>query len=246
MEVFFPFIQNHAQHAHWVAFGLLILAGLNFPISEDLIIIICGVLASTLVPENTWKLFIALFLGAYLSDWIVYWIGRVWGSNLWKIGWFARFVPQKRLNQIKHYYQRYGVLTLLVGRFIPFGVRNCLFATAGIGKMHFGKFLLTDGIACLLSNFTLFTLSYFCGKNFSYLMKYVNVALFFVFIIALIALVWYKKNRAVSTIKIGVPKVSHLNETSPFDVSESSQGSLDTVEEKGASSEHMSTEKEID
>src|SRR5262249_11036689 len=137
MDTLFPFIQEHAQYAHWVVFGLLMLAGLNFPISEDLVIIISGVLASTVVPENTWKLFAGVFLGAYLSDWVVYWMGRKWGVKLWNIPWFSRILEPKRLVQIGKYYQKYGVLTLLVGRFIPFGVRNCLFATAGMGKMSF-------------------------------------------------------------------------------------------------------------
>lgn len=195
MDIFLPFIQSHAPHAHWVIFGFLMLAGLNFPISEDLLIAIAGVLASTFVPENTYKLFIAVFLGAYLSDWLVYWMGRLWGAKLWRIRWFARLFRPTKLRQIESYYQKYGVLTLLVGRFIPFGVRNCLFAAAGIGRMRFWKFAVTDGIACLISNAMLFLLAYFCGKNCSYLMKFVNVAIFSIFIVALISFIWYRKSK---------------------------------------------------
>lgn len=196
MDTLFPFIQDHAAYAHWVIFGLLMLAGLNFPISEDLLVIISGVLASTLVPENTWKLFLGVFFGAYLSDWVVYWLARLWGTQLWRMKWFARIFNERRLKQIETYYDRYGVLTLIVGRFIPFGVRNCLFATAGIGKMRFWKFALADGIACLSSNAALFTLSFFCGKNSAYLIKYVNVVIFSLFLIALIGFIWYKRTKA--------------------------------------------------
>jgi len=199
MESILPFIQDHAPHAHWFIFGLLMLAGLNVPVSEDLLIIISGILASTFVPENTWKLFTAVFLGAYLSDWMVYWIGRLWGAHLWRMRWFARMFKPKRLEQIKQYYKKYGVLTLLVGRFIPFGVRNCLFATAGMGKMRFRKFLIGDGIACLLSNATLFTIAYFCGKNCSYFIRYFNVTIFATFVIALIAFIWYKKSKTITS-----------------------------------------------
>jgi membrane-associated protein len=199
METILPFIQEHAHQAHWFVFSLLMLAGLNFPISEDLMIIFSGILASTIVPENTWKLFLAVFLGAYLSDWVAYWIGRLWGEHLWRIKWFARLFKPKRLEQIEQYYKKYGLLTLLVGRFIPFGVRNCLFATAGMGKMQFGKFLIGDGIACLISNATLFTIAYFCGKNCSYFVRYVNVTIFTLFVVALIAFIWYKKSKAISS-----------------------------------------------
>jgi membrane-associated protein len=205
MDFLFSFIQEHATYAHWVVFSLLMLAGLNFPISEDLLIIISGVLASTLVPENAWKLFLGIFLGAYLSDWVVYWIGRLWGEKLWSIRWFARIFHPEKLKQIESYYAKYGMVTLLVGRFIPFGVRNCLFATAGIGKMRFWKFILADGVACLSSNATLFLLAYFCGKNCSYLVKYVNVVIFSLFLIALIAFIWYKRNKA--TISTPIQKI---------------------------------------
>ena len=50
MEFLFSFIQENAHYAHWAVFTLLMLAGLNFPISEDLIVTVSGVLASTLVP----------------------------------------------------------------------------------------------------------------------------------------------------------------------------------------------------
>lgn len=196
METLLTIVQENAQYAHWVVFGLLMLAGLNFPISEDLVIIVSGVLASTLVPENTWKLFLGVFAGAYLSDWVVYWIGRLWGAKLWEIRWFSRIFRPKRLKQIERYYERYGMLTLLVGRFIPFGVRNCLFATAGIGKMSFIKFLFADGVACLCSNAALFTLAYFCGKNCSSLMQFVNIGIFSIFLIALIVFVWYKRSKS--------------------------------------------------
>jgi membrane protein DedA with SNARE-associated domain len=199
MELLSSFIQDHAQYAHWAIFFFLMLAGLNFPISEDLLIISAGVLASTLVPENTFKLFMGAFLGAYLSDWVVYWLGRKWGTWLWRIKWFAKIFHPKKLQQIEQYYKNYGILTLIIGRFIPFGIRNCLFVTAGMGKMPFWKFLIADGIACLASNAALFTLANFCGKNSAYLVKYVNIVIFSLFFIALIAFIWYKRIKRVST-----------------------------------------------
>ncbi len=189
------FIFEHASYAHWVVFSLLMLAGINLPISEDLLIIASATIASTLVPENVWKLFAAVFLGAYISDWIPYWIGRRFGPSLWNIRWFARMIKKERLEQVKQYYAKYGVMTLIVGRFIPFGVRNCLFAAAGMGKMRFWKFLLSDGLACLISNTTLFSIAYLCGKNYSLLiekLKWVNVTLFLLFVVAVIAFICYK------------------------------------------------------
>ncbi|MDE3047890.1 MAG: DedA family protein [Verrucomicrobiota bacterium] len=180
----------------------LMLAGLNVPISEDLMIIISAVLAATVVPENTYKLFAGVFLGCYLSDWVCYWIGRHFGPKLWNVRWFARTFNRNRIDQIQNYYAKYGFFTLLFGRFIPFGVRNGLFLTAGLGKMHFGKFLFSDGIACVLSNTILFTLAYHVGKNYEALLstlKTFNIFLFGAFAVAIIGFIWYKRRKKAAT-----------------------------------------------
>lgn len=202
MDIIIQFIFDHAPYAHWIVFGALMLAGFNIPISEDLMIIFSAVLAATVVPENFYKLFLGVFLGCYLSDWVCYGIGRFFGPKLWHIAWFAKSVDRRRIDQIQDYYSKYGFLTLLIGRFIPFGVRNALFLTAGLGKMPFGKFILSDGLACVLSNTTLFTLAYLVGKNYELLieaLKTFNIFLFSAFAIAIIAFIWYKRRKKRET-----------------------------------------------
>jgi membrane-associated protein len=204
MDAIFSFIQNHAGSAHWVIFTLLMLAGFNFPISEDLVIISSAVIASTVIPENTWKIFMAIFLGAYISDCVVFFLGYRYGHNLWKMAFFSKMIHSKRLAQIKDYYKRFGILTLLIGRFIPFGVRNCLFLTAGIGKMAPLKFILSDALACLISNSTLFSLAYFVGLKSPALRQhitYVKIFLFLGIAIAVIAIIWYKRAKKQSAPK---------------------------------------------
>ncbi|SCA62793.1 Uncharacterized protein SCG7109_AD_00340 [Chlamydiales bacterium SCGC AG-110-M15] len=204
LSPFIDFLNAHAVDAHWWIFGALILAGFNVPISEDLMLITSGVLASTVVPENTYKLFIAVFLGCYLSDWIAYWLGRILGGKLLEMRWFAKSFKKDRLAQIRYYYQSYGFLTLLFGRFIPFGIRNCLFITAGLSKMHFGKFLISDGIACITSNTVLFCLAYSFGKNSHILIEYVsqaNIMIFSLFAMAISgsALYFYFNSKKYAT-----------------------------------------------
>jgi membrane protein DedA with SNARE-associated domain len=191
------FIGDHVQYAHWIIFGALLLAGLNFPISEDLMLVTSGVLASTVVPENTMKLFIGVFLGCYLSDWIAYWLGRCIGNRIWEVKWFRKMVSKERFSLLKNFYHRYGFFTLLIGRFIPFGVRNCLFITAGITKMHFGKFIVSDGIACIISNSVLFYLAYSFGKNSDALWGYIktyNIIIFTSFAIIALLFLLLRKN----------------------------------------------------
>lgn len=202
MDSIVQIIFEHAQHAHWIVFGALMLAGLNIPISEDLMIIFSALLAATVIPENLYKLFFAVFLGCYLSDWLCYWVGRRFGPKLWNLRWFAKTFDRGKIDQIHTYYAKYGFWTLLLGRFIPFGVRNGLFLTAGLGRMHFGKFILSDGIACILSNTALFTLAYSASKNYQALismLKTFNIFLFSAFAVAVITFIWYKRRKKAAT-----------------------------------------------
>lgn len=60
---FIELIQEHAHHAHWFVFGGALLAGLNFPMSIDLLMIASAIIAATMIPEHTVHLFLAIWLG---------------------------------------------------------------------------------------------------------------------------------------------------------------------------------------
>ena len=189
MDNLLEFLIPYANLSHYIIFIALMLAGLNVPLSEDLLIICGGILAATVVPENTYLLFAAIFLGSYLSDWEAYWIGRLLGPKLWHSRWFSSMVSKKSVEKVNRFYQRYGFSTLLVGRFIPFGVRNCLFLTAGLSKMSFLRFLISDGIACIISNITLFYLAFKFGKNYPLLINYLEQFHFIIFSIFLLIII---------------------------------------------------------
>ncbi len=197
MDEAIQFIQDNIQFAPWIIFGLLLLAGLNIPVSEDAMLFISGVLAAQ-HPERLWEFFAAVFMGAYISDLMCYWIGRKLGPSLWKIKFFAKMVKPEKVELISGYYERYGFLTLLVGRFIPFGVRNALFLTAGLGKMNFLKFSLSDFIACIVSVSVYFYLYFTFGEVVIFYAKKANVLIFSMAAIAITVMLWkkYKKKLA--------------------------------------------------
>lgn len=165
MESFFTHICEQAPHAHWIIFGLLMLGGLNLPISEDILILGGGAIAASCIPEHTVRLYVWIFMGAFLSDLEVYWLGRLLGPNLYKIPIIRSFVTQNRLDLLRYYYAKFGIFTFLVGRFCPGGVRNALFITSGFTKMPFYLFILRDFPACLLSTFVLFNIGYHFAEN---------------------------------------------------------------------------------
>ena len=187
MEDLLIFIQSHAQYAHWIIFGSLLLAGLNIPVSEDGMLFISGLIASK-NPELKYQLFAGVFAGAYFSDLICYWLGRKLGPKIWKVKFFAKMVSQEKVDKVSNFYQKFGVKTLLIGRFIPFGVRNALFLTAGLGKMNFLKFALSDLAACTISCTLFFNLYFKFGET---VIEYVKKGNMIIFAIVLIAVsIW--------------------------------------------------------
>jgi membrane protein DedA with SNARE-associated domain len=187
MEDLIQYIGANVQYAHWIIFGMLLLAGLNIPVSEDAMLFISAVLASN-HPEYLPQLFTGVFLGAYFSDLICYTLGLKFGPKLFEIKFFANMVPPERIQKIHNYYDQYGVVTLILGRFIPFGVRNGLFLTAGLGKMDPVKFAMSDLLACTISTITFFTLYYHYGNAVVESIKSGNK---FIFSIAILLVVVY-------------------------------------------------------
>ena len=43
-------------------------------------------------------------------------LGELW-DKLWKIKWFARMVKPESVDKVSHFYERFGIFTLIVGRF---------------------------------------------------------------------------------------------------------------------------------
>ena len=197
METFIQFIQDNGAHAHYIIFSLLLLAGFNIPVSEDGMLFISALIA-TKFPQNFYPLFFGVFLGAYFSDLICYGVGRKLGPKVWNIKLFAKMVSKEKVDQLSGFYEKYGVLTLIFGRFIPFGVRNGLFMTAGLSKMNFIKFALADLLACTVSCTLFFNLYYKFGETVIEYVKKGNMIIFGVFIVG-ITIYFLKKKKSEST-----------------------------------------------
>jgi membrane protein DedA with SNARE-associated domain len=200
MEWFFTFICQHAHEAHWIIFILIMLAGINIPISEDLMIITGGALASTCVPEHTFRMFVWVYAACYLSAWEAYWVGRLLGPKLFRIRWFSHILNPNRLEKLRYYYEKFGIFTFIVGRFVPGGVRNALFMSSGLSRMPFLLFIFRDGIASLISTSVIFFIGYHFGQNLPliahYFKKYEEwaIGIIILLIVSIGGIIWLKKN----------------------------------------------------
>lgn len=189
-------IADHAAHAHWFAFGIILLAGMNIPVSIDVVVIATALIAARILPEHTLHLYLAVLFGCYFAAWIAYWVGRVLLPKVLKIPIFSKLLSPKRIEKARVFYEKHGLWALALGRFIPFGVRNCLFMSAGLSRMSFLKFICLDALACLLWCSTSFYLFYTLGHHYEKLsgsIKIFNLTIFTAFAMALIGIIWYKR-----------------------------------------------------
>ncbi len=188
-----------AANLHFISFGLLLLAGFNLPVSEDLVFIISASIAATVIPENTVLIFMGCFLGAYFSDIIAYLIGRHGVNYLLKMKFFNSESTQRKVATVEKYFNKYSGKTLFFGRFIPFGVRNILFITAGMVRMEPLRFLIIDFSALIITSVILFSVGYKFGQHIDHVKYYLDnykVVVFAVFLVVIGFLLFKKlKNR---------------------------------------------------
>src|SRR5262249_54530028 len=100
------------------------------------------------------------------------------------------------------FYEKHGLLTLMIGRFIPFGVRNGIFMTTGLSKMPFMVFALRDALACFLWCSVTFSLFYTLSQHKDILLasfKTFNLLIFLAFSVTVIGVIWYKRRTKKTT-----------------------------------------------
>ncbi len=163
-----------------VVFVGLLLGGLWLPISEDLLVVMSAVLCQG-EKASIPSFLCALYVGAILSDFMVYFWGRLIAKGTLSLGLFSRVITKENTLRLSKALQKHGVLTYVFTRFIPFGVRNIVSTTTGFVKYPFYKFAVYDSIAVLCNVSALFGLVYFFGAKGGHIMRTVGIVLFVVF-----------------------------------------------------------------
>lgn len=198
MDGLVEWVTRHAQHAHWMLFGLVLLAGINFPISIDLVLLCAAFLAAKLIPEHTVHLFLSILVGCYLSGWCGYWFGRLIGRRFAHVKALSWLLNAPRLEKMRKFYEKWGAAAYIIGRFIPFGVRNCMFMSSGMSKVNFKHFALVDAVGCTFWCTIMFFLFYVLAQNYQMLWHYLkvfNLLIFLAFGVTVIAFFWYKSRK---------------------------------------------------
>jgi membrane-associated protein len=103
-----------------------------------------------------------LVVAAILGDQCNYSIGRYFGPKVFQ--WEdSRFFNKKAFNQAHGFYERYGGVTIILARFMPF-IRTFAPFVAGVAEMNRGKFTMFNVVGALIWVLGIGTAGYFFGN----------------------------------------------------------------------------------
>ncbi len=109
----------------------------GFFLPGDSLLLTAGLLARKGYLEPA-ILALVIFVGAVLGDNVGYWFGHKTGPMIFKRE-ESRFFKPENLNAAKRFYDRYGGVTIILARFMPF-IRTFAPIVAGAARMEYRAF----------------------------------------------------------------------------------------------------------
>lgn len=106
-------------------------------------------------------LFLLLDAAAITGDTANYWLGRAIGPRAFHGD--GRFLKRKYLEKTESFYDKYGARTIVLARFVPI-VRTFAPFVAGLGRMHYRRFLAFNCVGATLWTALFIGAGYFFGN----------------------------------------------------------------------------------
>jgi membrane-associated protein len=103
-----------------------------------------------------------LVVAAVLGDQMNFSIGRYFGPKVWQ--WeHSRFFNKRAFHQAHEFYEKYGGITIMLARFLPF-IRTFVPFVAGVAEMSRRKFTMYNVAGALVWVLSLVTAGYLFGN----------------------------------------------------------------------------------
>jgi membrane-associated protein len=137
---------------------------------------------------NVYWLILVVGLAAILGDNVGYWFGARVGNKIFTKE-DSLFFNKKYIKQTEEYYQKYGGMTVIIGRFVPI-VRTFAPILAGVGRMDYKKFLSFNIIGALLWAVGGALLGFFLGSSFPGIDKYITPIVILIVILSILPILF--------------------------------------------------------
>jgi membrane-associated protein len=188
-------IQSYGTWTYLILFAIIFcetgLVVLPF-LPGDSLIFAAGTLAALGALDIKW-LIILMCIAAVAGDTVNYWIGWWVGPKIFQKE-NVRFLNKKHLMEAHAFYEKYGGITIILARFMPF-VRTFAPFVAGIGTMSYWRFMSYNVIGGILWINIFGWLGYYFG-NMPYIKKNFSLVILAIVIISVMpAVIEYFKRR---------------------------------------------------
>ncbi len=148
--------------------GLLV----GFFLPGDSLLLAAGIFAATPgAPIQIVPTILVFIAGSFLGDQLGYWVGRIAGPRVFNRPQ-SRFFDPENVNKAKAFFDKYGVLTIIVARFVPV-VRAFAPTMAGVTKLNYAVFIGLSAVGAVLWGSGVTLLGYFLGRLIPDLEKYI-------------------------------------------------------------------------
>ncbi|MBU1326988.1 DedA family protein [Patescibacteria group bacterium] len=174
----------------YVILFLIVFAETGFVVTPflpgDSLLFAAGAIAS-LGSLNIAFIILLLIIAAVAGDTFNYWIGHYMGRKIVDNPKIT-FINQEHIDKTEQYYKKYGGKTIILARFIPI-LRTFAPFVAGVGTMHYSKFILYNVVGGVIW-VTLFTLlGYFFG-NLPFIKENFHYAVFAIIGLSLVPIMY--------------------------------------------------------
>ena len=180
--------QIAAQYGHWLYLFLFLvifaetgLVVMPF-LPGDSILFIAGTVVAT-ADLNVHVLVIVLIAAAILGDTINYSVGHYIGPRAFDKP-DSRWFRQEHLRRTQAFYDRYGGITIIIGRFVPI-IRTFAPFLAGVAGMTYRRFLSYNVVGAVLWIVSLVYAGYLFG-NIPWVKKNLTLIVFLIVAVSLI------------------------------------------------------------
>lgn len=134
---------------------------------------------------------IVAFLAVYLSDFLIYGIGRIFGRRIFDWRPIRSVLSEENRNRIEEWTQKYGAYACGIFRFTP-GLRFPGHLACGMLKFPAWKFAVIDGIAAGISVPTQILLLAYYGEPILKFFKQFKIVLLVLFVLIALFVIYRK------------------------------------------------------
>lgn len=139
-------------------------------------------------------LWILMAIAAFLGDTVNYWIGHYIGPRAFSMK--SGLLKKEYLDKAQAFYDKHGGKAIILARFVPI-VRTFAPFVAGVGKMHYTKFLSYNLVGGLIWVSLFLGAGYFFG-NFPFVkdnFHYVAIVIVLISVVPIVVEWWKSKKK---------------------------------------------------